>query len=66
MKTPLLFYAILILCSIIFFNSSAQQTAIIKGTVKTSDGRPAAAVSVGLNGIPKGTITDEFGYYQLS
>jgi len=42
------------------------QTGSIKGIVKTADGQPAAAITVGLSGTSKGAITDDKGAYQLS
>lgn len=42
------------------------QTGLIKGTVKTADGQPAVAITIGLFGTAKGTTTNEHGYYQLS
>ncbi|RWY55671.1 TonB-dependent receptor [Mucilaginibacter gilvus] len=42
-----------------------SKTGNIAGTVKTSDGNPAAYVSVGLAGINKGTTADEDGNYEL-
>ncbi|TZF86172.1 TonB-dependent receptor (plasmid) [Pedobacter sp. BS3] len=41
------------------------QTGTISGTISTSDGQPAEAVSVGLKGKGLGTITDTRGYYEL-
>ncbi|GAB2705622.1 TonB-dependent siderophore receptor [Mucilaginibacter koreensis] len=38
----------------------------IKGHVQTSDGKPAAYVSVALKNTSKGTLTDENGDYRLS
>ncbi|QQT24737.1 TonB-dependent receptor [Sphingobacterium spiritivorum] len=37
----------------------------IRGTVNTSDGRPAHYVSITLKGINKGTIVDSKGHFQL-
>src|SRR4051812_24869924 len=41
------------------------QSGSIKGFVKTADGQPAAAITVGLSGTSKGTITDDKGAYQI-
>lgn len=42
------------------------QTGTIKGTVTTSDGKPAEFVSIGLNGTTKGTTVNQKGTYQLN
>lgn len=42
------------------------QTGIIKGSIKTADGQPATAITVGLAGTTKGTLTNEAGFYQLN
>jgi iron complex outermembrane receptor protein len=56
----------------IFCLVSAQQNAdaqakngSLKGTVTTSDNKPAAMVSVGLKGTSKGTMTDEQGRFEI-
>ncbi|EHQ28679.1 TonB-dependent receptor [Mucilaginibacter paludis] len=46
--------------------ASAQQTGAIKGTVKTSDGRPAEFVSIALSGIAKGATVNPKGTYQIN
>lgn len=49
------------------FAAAAQtKNGTIKGTVKTSDGKAASFVSVGLKNANKGAITDEEGHYQLT
>ena len=65
MKT---FYTIFIILGGLFFRPVAAQTTIssIGGNVKTSDGKPAAYVSVGLTHSGKGTTTDEDGNYLLT
>jgi iron complex outermembrane receptor protein len=45
--------------------STFAQTGIIKGTVKTSDGKPAEMVSVALKGTTRGTLVNARGAYQL-
>ncbi|MCK7559834.1 carboxypeptidase-like regulatory domain-containing protein [Chitinophaga sedimenti] len=45
--------------------AAAAQTGTIKGRVLTSDGKPAAFVTVGLEGSKIGAITGENGTYQL-
>ncbi|EHQ30934.1 TonB-dependent receptor [Mucilaginibacter paludis] len=56
------FTFLLVLASVTAF----AQTGTIKGTIKTSDGQPAAAITIGLLGTTRGTITDEQGHYQLT
>ncbi|NCD70293.1 TonB-dependent receptor [Mucilaginibacter agri] len=46
--------------------SALAQSGTIRGTVTTSDGQPAEAVSVGIKDSPRGTITNESGRYQLN
>ncbi|WP_332369194.1 carboxypeptidase-like regulatory domain-containing protein [Spirosoma telluris] len=46
--------------------SLAQQTAIIRGHVQTSDGNPAEAVTVSLKGKGQGTITNAKGDFTIS
>lgn len=60
MKTTLL-STILLLITL----AAAAQTGTIKGRVLTSDGKPAAFVTVGLEGSKIGAITGENGTYQL-
>ncbi|MFC3561843.1 TonB-dependent receptor domain-containing protein [Pedobacter jamesrossensis] len=43
----------------------AQQFATVKGTITTSDGKPAAYISVGLKGKGQGSITDERGFFEI-
>ena len=52
---------------LLFFTSVAlaQQTSTIKGTVTTSDGKPAPFISVGLKGKGIGNTTAEDGTYTL-
>jgi iron complex outermembrane recepter protein len=45
--------------------AQSQQTTAIRGRVTTSDGSPAEAVTVGLQGSTQGTITDSQGRYVL-
>jgi iron complex outermembrane receptor protein len=45
--------------------SMAQQNAIVKGTIKTSDGQPAQAVSVGIKNTAIGTMTNINGNFQF-
>lgn len=43
----------------------AQQSGTLKGTITTSDGKPAAYISVGLKGKPQGNVTNEKGLYEI-
>lgn len=43
----------------------AQQTGSIRGTVKTSDGKPGEFVTIGLNGTNKGTVVNQKGTYRI-
>ncbi|TBO39812.1 TonB-dependent receptor [Pedobacter kyonggii] len=45
--------------------SFAQQFSTISGTVTTSDGKPAAYISVGLKGKGLGNVTNEKGIYEI-
>ncbi|MCO4291729.1 TonB-dependent receptor [Solitalea sp. MAHUQ-68] len=48
------------------FNAQAQiKNGIISGTVKTSDGNPAASVNISLKELNRGTFTNESGFFQL-
>lgn len=60
-------FLFLLFFSVIGFQAKADEapSGIISGTVKTSDGSPAAFVSIGLKEINRGTITSESGTYQL-
>ncbi|WP_431293822.1 carboxypeptidase-like regulatory domain-containing protein [Pedobacter sp. P26] len=53
---------ILIFTSII---SLAQQFSTISGTITTSDGKPAAYVSVGLKGKGIGNVTNDKGIFEI-
>ncbi|WP_045689725.1 TonB-dependent receptor [Hymenobacter sp. AT01-02] len=43
----------------------AQQSAAIRGTITTADGRPAESVTVGLKGRAQGAITNAQGAYTI-
>jgi len=51
----------------LFFSitSFAQQLATIKGTITTSNAKPAAYISVGLKGLGNGTLTDDNGNFTI-
>ncbi|TGD79512.1 TonB-dependent receptor [Hymenobacter wooponensis] len=46
-------------------SAMAQQTAAIRGTVTTADGRPAESVTIGLKGRGQGAITNSQGQYAI-
>jgi iron complex outermembrane recepter protein len=61
-----------ILLSLLFISGIAiagdddlEKNGNIKGRVQTSDGKPAAFVSVGITGTNKGTTTDDNGSYRI-
>lgn len=61
-----------ILLSLLFISGIAlagdddiEKNGSIKGRVQTSDGKPAAFVSVGITGTNKGTTTDDNGNYRM-
>jgi len=55
-----------LLCLFISLSLSAQQAGSIKGTVKTSDGQPAASVTISLKETGKAAIVNEEGNFSLS
>ena len=60
-------YSIYLLISCFIIQAAYGQTnGSIKGVIKTSDGKPASYVSVGLAGTNKGTTTNEEGRYLLT
>ncbi len=61
MKKLLLFLTLLVFTS----GQAIAQNATIKGTIKTSDGRPAQFVYVALKGTTKGTATNASGDFEL-
>ncbi|WP_316832548.1 TonB-dependent receptor [Pedobacter aquatilis] len=52
----------MLLINIIAFS---QQFATVKGTITTSNGKPAAYISVGLKGAGNGTLTDDNGKFTI-
>jgi len=58
-------FSFLLLMFFLGFRASAQQFATIKGTITTSDGKPAAYISVGLKGQGNGTLTDDNGQFTI-
>ena len=47
------------------FSTAYAQNGNISGVIKTADGQPASAITVGLLGTTKGTMTNESGFYQI-
>ncbi|MEO5911034.1 MAG: TonB-dependent receptor [Pelobium sp.] len=62
MKHKLLLFILLMST---YFGATAQEKIKIFGKVTTSDGQPAANISVMLKGTSYGTYTDDLGKYQL-
>jgi iron complex outermembrane receptor protein len=63
---PNIFLLFSIILSVTFsLTAAAQQSGIVKGTIKTSDGEPAMAVSVGVLNTTIGTITNGSGNFQF-
>ncbi|KQS30904.1 TonB-dependent receptor [Dyadobacter sp. Leaf189] len=62
------FYKYLLFLSCLFSQAANAQSSngTIRGRVTTSDGKPAAYVSVGIDHSNKGTTTDEDGNYVLT
>jgi iron complex outermembrane receptor protein len=54
-----------ILAGVLLSMNALAQTATIKGTVNTSDGKPAEAVIVAIKGVSKGTTTNAQGEYVI-
>jgi iron complex outermembrane recepter protein len=50
----------IILCTIV-----CAQTGSIKGVIKTSDGKPAEFINIGIKGTSKGTATNNKGEYEI-
>jgi len=60
-----IFISLSILLSVFSFHSFAQQFATIKGTVTTSNGKPAAFISIGLKDKGLGNTTDDNGNFTI-
>lgn len=61
-------YSYALLPILLFFltrSAAAQTTGTIKGGITTSDGKPAADVSVFLNGTSKGAVANNRGQYEI-
>lgn len=65
-KLYTIFLALLMVCHIATADDDMEKNGSIRGWVKTSDGQPAAYVSVGIKNSNKGTATDESGNYRLT
>ncbi|MFT3933119.1 MAG: TonB-dependent receptor [Chitinophagaceae bacterium] len=59
------FLSYLFLTPFIYANSNTESNGIIKGTVTTNEGKPAAAVTVTLKGTNKSVITNDDGTFVL-
>ncbi|UKT63903.1 TonB-dependent receptor [Pedobacter mucosus] len=57
--------SIILVLTFSFSSLFAQQLGSIKGIISTSDGKPAAYISVGLKGKGLGNITDDKGFYEI-
>jgi len=66
MKQLYAIFVALFLISLQGLASDIEKNGSIRGHVKTSDGKPAAFVSVGIKGTNKGTTTDDEGEYFLA
>lgn len=64
MKPKLLLFLSLFLLTI--SAALAQKYATIKGTVTTSDNKPAVAVTIGIKNTNLGTITNASGHFQIN
>ncbi|MCS6819228.1 MAG: carboxypeptidase-like regulatory domain-containing protein [Chitinophagales bacterium] len=56
---------LLCICAVISFNTIAQQTAIVKGVIRTNDGKPAVASVVVQENQRFFTTSNEKGNYEL-
>nr|WP_199156487.1 TonB-dependent receptor [Pedobacter sp. ASV2] len=61
-----LLLSLTVLLSTISTIAFSQQLSTIKGTITTSDGKPAAYISVGLKGKGLGNETNENGVFEIS
>jgi len=58
-------FSFTILLSVCGFATFAQQFSTIKGTITTSNGKPASYISVGIKGGGNGTTTDDNGKFTI-
>ncbi len=65
-KLYTIFLTLLFVCGMALADDDIEKNGSIRGYVKTSDGKPAAYVSVGIKNTGKGTTTDDGGYYRLT
>ncbi len=63
MKKTLLLTTLLLVCALLTFAN--EGSGIIKGKVRTADGKPAAFVTVQIKGSRKSTVTGEDGIFVL-
>ena len=66
MKRTLQTHFFILLCLLSSTFAYAQQNGTIKGKVFTSDGNPAAYISVGLSGTNQGAVTNTKGEYKIN
>lgn len=66
MKISVYTFSILCLFFLVSTRSAAQTTGTIKGKIVTSDGAPAALVSVALKGSSKISIANDDGLFQIN
>ncbi|WP_316847778.1 TonB-dependent receptor [Pedobacter psychrodurus] len=58
-------FSLTFLLTFISLLTFAQQFSTISGTVTTSDGKPAAYISVGLKGKGLGNVTNDKGFFEI-
>jgi len=58
-------FSLTFLLSFLTLVAFGQQVSTVKGKVTTSDGKPAAYITVGLKGKGLGNITNENGYFEI-
>jgi len=64
-KLHTILFSLLLLTGIVTANDEIEKNGSIKGHVQTSDGKPAAFVSVGITASNRGTTTDDNGNYRI-
>ncbi len=65
-KLYTIFVALLFISRLVLADDETEKNGSIRGHVKTSDGKAAAYVSVGIINTNKGTTTDDGGNYRLA
>lgn len=64
-KLYTIFMILILLSGIVMANDGVEKNGSIRGHVQSSDGKPAAFVSVSINNTDKNTMTDEEGNFRL-